>query len=412
MKLKFDNDIENKILCKFFSNKNNKIRLNTNYTRMLNNEFGEYLNSLYDDSLSIKETLWRLYYKIDNHPKCKYCGELAEFNLHAESKFLERCSNKKCKNKYVAEKSSAGFLEKYGVKNPSQLSTWKERVKNTKLIKYGDENYNNSSKMKKTKFDKYGSSSFVNPQKCKQTKLERYGDENYNNSSKISESLKETILNNKEIIVRKRKNTNLIKYNNENYINIEQQQKTNLLKYGNVCSLHGKEQQKKVKETMINKYGGDCVMHIPYFIDKISNSEQRKQHEYETKKKNGSFNSSQPEKETFELLKSKFSDTISQYRDERYPFNCDFYIPSLDLFIECQYSWTHGGHPYNKENDKEKLELWESKNTQYYKNAITTWTIRDVKKREIAKQNNLNFLEFFTIIDLKNWLNTYGKEIY
>ena len=75
------------------------------------------------------------------------------------------------------------------------------------------------------------------------------------------------------------------------------------------------------------------------------------------------------------------------------------------MFIECQYYWTHGGHPYNKENDKEKFELWKekAKTSKYYQNAINTWTIRDVNKREIANKNNLNYLEFFSYKDFLEW---------
>ena len=80
--------------------------------------------------------------------------------------------------------------------------------------------------------------------------------------------------------------------------------------------------------------------------------------------------------------------------------------PSLDLFIECQYSWTHGNHPYNEILDKDKLLEWKekAKKSNYYKNAINTWTIRDVKKRNIAKQNNLNYKEFWNIDELKKWI--------
>ena len=39
------------------------------------------------------------------------------------------------------------------------------------------------------------------------------------------------------------------------------------------------------------------------------------------------------------------------------------------------------------------------------------WTIRDVKKRNIAKENNLNYIEFFTILELETWLKEYnGKQ--
>lgn len=42
--------------------------------------------------------------------------------------------------------------------------------------------------------------------------------------------------------------------------------------------------------------------------------------------------------------------------------------------------------------------------------AINCWTVRDVLKRNTAKQNNLNYLEFFTILELENWLKTYEAE--
>ena len=53
-----------------------------------------------------------------------------------------------------------------GIITNFQLESFKEKSKQTKLEKYGDEN-------------------FSNPEKCKKTKLERYGDSNYNNNKKI-----------------------------------------------------------------------------------------------------------------------------------------------------------------------------------------------------------------------------------
>ena len=44
-------------------------------------------------------------------------------------------------------------------------------------------------------------------------------------------------------------------------------------------------------------------------------------------------------------------------------------------------------------------------NSRYYE-MIKTWTIKDVNKRNIAKQNHLNYIEFWNINDLKIWINT------
>ena len=119
--------------------------------------------------------------------------------------------------------------------------------------------------------------------------------------------------------------------------------------------------------------------------------------QYTTKTLNNSFNSSTPEDEYFEyLLETYGNDNVLRQHsiDERYPFNCDFYIPSEDLFIEYQGTWTHGGHLFdlNSIEDQEKLKQWKIKaeNSSYYANAITVWTVSDPLKYQTALKNNLN----------------------
>lgn len=116
-----------------------------------------------------------------------------------------------------------------------------------------------------------------------------------------------------------------------------------------------------------------------------------------TKDKNNSFNTSRIEEKFYNYLRTVFeeSDIFRQYLDDRYPFYCDFYIKSLDLFIELNISWTHGGHSFDADNinDQKQLLYWQQRalKSAYYQNAITTWTIRDVKKMAAAKMNNLNY---------------------
>ena len=129
---------------------------------------------------------------------------------------------------------------------------------------------------------------------------------------------------------------------------------------------------------------------------------------------NNSFNKSNEENICFKLLCNKFNNIIRQYSSDLYPFNCDFYIPSINLYIEYQGSHFHHFHPFNENNINDinelnrlkKLEQEELKikNKTQYTQIINTWTIRDVNKRNIAKQNNLNWIEFFTIDELKEWL--------
>lgn len=116
-----------------------------------------------------------------------------------------------------------------------------------------------------------------------------------------------------------------------------------------------------------------------------------------TKKKNGTCNTSKPEELLYEkLLKENESKTIYRnYKCERYPYHCDFYIVEDDLFIELNAHWTHGGRPFdpNDHSCQKQLELWreKAKTSKYWASAIETWTIKDVEKAECAKRNNLNY---------------------
>lgn len=116
-----------------------------------------------------------------------------------------------------------------------------------------------------------------------------------------------------------------------------------------------------------------------------------------TKRENKSFSTSKLEENYYKYLLTIYNktDIIRQYKDERYPFNCDFYIKSEDLFIECNYHWSHGSTAFNP-NDAEcikRLKVWEekAKTSKYYQSAIDVWTRRDPLKIKCAKENQLNY---------------------
>ena len=109
-----------------------------------------------------------------------------------------------------------------------------------------------------------------------------------------------------------------------------------------------------------------------------------------------------------------YNDIRRQYKSEEYPFACDFYIADNDLYIECNFHWTHGKHCFDKNNpdDIKKLNLWKkrSKEKDYYISAIDVWTNRDIMKREIAGKHGLNYLEFFSFSELKNYFYALNKK--
>lgn len=134
------------------------------------------------------------------------------------------------------------------------------------------------------------------------------------------------------------------------------------------------------------------------------------------KRENGTFNTSSSEDALYKLLVEYVNQhgmtVVRQYRDEkRYPFAADFYIPERDLFIELNGSWSHGGHWYESERamDQKTVQTWRTrgKRSKYYTNALETWTQRDVRKREAAREARLNYVTlwdgFESLFDAHLW---------
>ena len=306
----------------------------------------DYLNNRFSDSESIKESVYRILYNIEERPTCPICGGHLKFYGKPKLIFAKTCSPKcgAINSQHIRELTC---MKHYGVTHPIQNDNIKDKITNTLLEKY---NVDNAFKL----------------EKIKEFNLKKYGCE--------------YLLQSKEI---------------RNKIN-----KTFEEKYGyNTPAKNNKIKEKRVN-TCNEKYGGN-----PGYLAATKEALNK---QIETKRKNNSFHISKPELLSYELLKEKYNDIIRQYKSKEYPFICDFYIPSLDLYIECNYHWTHGGHPFNENNgdDISILNYWKTKNTKFYNNAIITWTLRDVNKRKIAKQNNLNYIEFWNINDLKIWINT------
>lgn len=127
--------------------------------------------------------------------------------------------------------------------------------------------------------------------------------------------------------------------------------------------------------------------------------EGQKEKRYETMKRNNSFNKSQPEEDMYKQLCEQYGEdnVVRQYKEERYPFDCDFYIPSEDLFIELNLHPCHGEHPFdpNNEEDIKLLESLKEKDDNWSRMVIDVWTNRDVLKQKIAKENNLNYVTIY-----------------
>lgn len=105
----------------------------------------------------------------------------------------------------------------------------------------------------------------------------------------------------------------------------------------------------------------------------------------------------------FKMLVARFglTDVYCQYGlhpyDARYPYNCDFYIKSLDLFIELNLYYTHGWHWFDATNHDDLLRVRHLGQTGRAQNleAVRVWTEVDVKKRVQAANSGIKYLVFW-----------------
>lgn len=386
--------------------KNDKIL--TNSIRKINKgkypNILEYLNSRYDDSDCMTETIRRIKYKLEERPVCKWCGGHVSFNgYHKGSMYYSACCCSSCHAKYIKDKRFETNIKKYGRKNFGSA----EKVKEYWINNYGVDNPAKTDfvkkKMRETNLRKYGfncsSKSEIVKEKSKQTCLKRYGVEYPGQIEEAKEKSKKTCLE---------------KYGSEYYIGskdcLEKTIEFSKQNYNVDWFTKSEKIKNKAKETMLRRYGVEYSMQIPKnkeYMSYLMSSYEMQERRYNTMKRNHTFNSSSTEEELFLYIKSRFPTVVRQYKDKnRYPYFCDFYIPELDYFIELQGYYTHGKHPFNP-NSNEDLQLIEYYKKKYGEDCqpITIWSIKDVEKRDCAKRNHLNFKEVWSLEDGKNFVN-------
>ena len=364
----------------------------------------EYLNSRYDDSDCMTETIRRIEYKLEERPVCKWCGGHVSFNgYHKGSMHYSACCCSSCHAKYTKDKRFETNIKKYGRQNFGSA----EKVKEYWISHYGVDNPAKTDfvkkKMRETNLRKYGfncsSKSEIVKEKTKQTCLKRYGVEYAGQIEEAKEKSKKTCLE---------------KYGSEYYIGskdrLEKTIEFSKQNYNVDWFTKSEEIKNKAKKTMLRRYGVEYSMQIPKnkeYMSYLMSSYEMQERRYNTMKRNHTFNSSSTEEELFLYIKSRFPTVVRQYKDKnRYPYFCDFYIPELDYFIELQGYYTHGKHPFDP-NSNEDLQLIEYYKKKYGEDCqpITIWSIKDVEKRNCAKRNHLNFKEVWSLEDGKNFVN-------
>ena len=391
------------ILDFFIDKSRNKIyeaKISIKYLSNKVPEYKAYLDNRYPEPFDkYSEVIARIYHGIEEKPRCRICGKLLKFHSLKEPygiwcspqcqlrdpEFIDWRSQaidyessrdkrrQTCLEKYGnpnyrnLEKNRKTCLEKYGVEYAMQCDEIKEKNKQTNLRRYGVENVFQSEVIKdrcrKTKMEKYGNPNYINSDKHRQTCLEKYGVEWYLQTN--NEDLKRGSIE-----------------------NLEKVRRTNLEKYGVEYYPQTDEWKERNRKTCLEKYG----------VESYSSTDEYKEKSYKTKKKNNSFNTSSIETKLVNYFKDNGVEFVHQYKSDLYPYMCDFYFPISDTYVEIQGNWTHGGKPFDENNEQDLLQLqtWIDKNTKYYNVAINVWTKSDVEKRKCAQLNKIKLIEIFS----------------
>ena len=292
-------------------------------------------------------------------PKCPVCGKHTPYQNFVDG--YSTCCSHECMYKYEGRmnKIKSTMLERYGVENSSYCEETKRKRKETSIKHYVVECPLQSPKVR---------------EKSKNTCLKRYGVEYVSQSEEVKNKIKET----------------------------------NKIRYGVEYSLQSPEVRERGIQTCLKRYGVNHFNKSEEFKKSIVKKSKKI---YDTKMKNHTWNSSKIEQSFKQWLDDNNITYKYQYTDDKYPFNCDFYFPDKDLYLEIQGNWTHGNHPYNQndKNDQKELQKMIDKGTKYYNGAIKIWTERDPLKRQTAKKNNLNWVEVFTT-DLDELINIFDSK--
>ena len=313
-------------------------RINRKYLETHDLNILHILYNVYDD-LSEKTPVYEIYYRLKNNlkkrPVCIICGKPVKYTSGHYAKFCSKeCQYSDLGKKITKEIKIKSNLEKYGVKHTSQL----KEVTDKRTKSRADHVNEIQQHVRESLYKKYGAYDVMHIphilQKIKNTNLKKFG---------VEFPLQQ-----------------LKKENSEIYQKISQ---TCINKFDVDSPLKNKEVREKIKQTNIQKYGVDNPLKNKEIWKK---SQDNRQISSKSKLENNFLN--------YLKLKYEPDDIITQYKSKEYPYYCDFYIKSINLYIEIQGHWTHNDHPFdiNNLNDQQIMNIWRTKSLsdKYYKNAL------------------------------------------
>lgn len=272
----------------------------------------------------------------ENEGICPVCGKETGFQ-GIRLGYLKHCSYKCTQNDpAVIEKYENTCLELYGSKNPYQSEICKEKIKQTNLERTGYEynlqNPKTIEKSKQTKLIKYGDENYNNIQKTKQTCIEKFGVDSYSKTNEFKNKIRIT---NDFVDISKKglctRNKNVNKQKQLGYVTIQEL----FYEYGQGWY------KNKIVPILYKYHTGFVSLEDKQKIDEYYNSY------------NG--HSSQKEQLLCDLIKKYYNGTISRgNRTILNSYELDIYIPELKIAFEYNGIYWHSTRMKNKNYHYEK----------------------------------------------------------
>lgn len=356
----------------------------------------------------------------------------------------------------VQNKAVAGMVARYGVERPLQNPDCLAKCKTTCLSRYGSESSLGCQEVREkaaaTMLERYGTDEVWSipgvREKFAETCRVRYGCDNPMRNREIYEKASATCerrygvptrkLLTLPVMASKVRDTTMehygVEYGLQSDVVKARFRATMEARYGVAYSLQSPSIRERIEATMWARYGARNAFLVPEFREKAADTCEARygvRHPSQSfeirdrtvatnmarygvpyammsskvvdkcilsKMKNGTFSSSAPEDRLYAKLVEVFGETgvVRQYKSDLYPFYCDFYVKSRDMFIELNGYVSHGGHwfgasPY----DADILDAYLRSDSRFLRQVMDVWFERDVKKRETARRNNLNYVVFW-----------------
>lgn len=296
------------------------------------------------------------------------------------------CTHKDC----IASKKIATSMARFGVSNAMKSDSIVKKLESSNLAKYGVSNAMKrpdvQAKAVSTNLAKYQVSYTCMAESVREkrsiTMRARYG----GNSPMCDATVRE-----KQAVTMYRKYQARHALQARRFI--DKMTATNLARYGVRNVMQSDEIKSAHSSACMEKYGVSSPMQCKQIVDKMM----------ATKLQNHTINTSATEDILYDQLCDVFGkdDVIRQYKSCRYDWNCDFYVKSRDMFIELNASFFHNRHWFDDANfnDCAELSAFMAKavldSNSSYSGVVQTWSVYDVRKRQDARDANLNYIVFW-----------------